>query len=811
MAEKRVSVRLAAVGGRQVRAELEGVGEAGSRGFGRLGREMEAANTRLAAFSRRVTVAMAAAVTAAAAAGVAMIRSGLQTVDAQAKLAQSLGTTVASIQTLERAGDLAGVSISGIEQATKDLTRRLSQAAAGTGPAADALDRLGLSASELIALPLDQRVGAINAAIESFVPAAERAAVAGQLFGEEGSIAMSRIDTATLRQATEDVLAFGVVVSEQDADRIERTNDAISRLGLIWRGLSNQLAVAVAPALEAVANALAAIASRTGPLGVAIRGLFDNIGRLTTYAATFAAFLAGRWVAGLAAAALSVRGLATALVVLRGALIRTGIGALIVGAGELVYQFTRLVERVGGVGAAFRLLSDLASEVWGRVGLALDAALARMAAGWEGLKATALTALDGAITGVVSFGDRSVAIFQGSFDAMKAIWGRLPAAIGDFAFQAANGLIDGVEAMLNGVVTRINGFILALNAALELLPDWATGEGGARIGTLDPVALGRVDNPFAGAAEATGAAAADAFSAALARSHVDAPDLGLGAAAEDARARADGYFEAAGMLSDAATRPLAAWDALKTAVVGSGSESEAALREAATAAADLGTSMDDAGRSATGAGAAAGAAAAAAEPATEAGVTGWQAVTAALSDYASKAREIGGDIGQSLVGAFQSAENAVGEFVKTGKLDFRDLVTSLLADLAKLAARRFILGPIANALGGALGGAGGLFANILHAGGMVGSAGPSRMVPAMAFAAAPRMHAGGVVGLRHDEVPAILQRGERVLSRWEAQSFGAGGGVNVTIMARDAQSFRQSRTQVAADIARAVSLGRRGM
>ena len=52
MAEKRVSVRLAAVGGRQVRAELEGVGEAGSRGFGRLSREMEAANARLAAFSR---------------------------------------------------------------------------------------------------------------------------------------------------------------------------------------------------------------------------------------------------------------------------------------------------------------------------------------------------------------------------------------------------------------------------------------------------------------------------------------------------------------------------------------------------------------------------------------------------------------------------------------------------------------------------------------------------------------------------------------------------------------------------------------
>ena len=76
-AEKRVSVRLAAVGRRQVCAELEGVGKAGSRGFRRLSREMEAANARLAASSRRVQVAPAAAVTAATRAGVAMIRSGL--------------------------------------------------------------------------------------------------------------------------------------------------------------------------------------------------------------------------------------------------------------------------------------------------------------------------------------------------------------------------------------------------------------------------------------------------------------------------------------------------------------------------------------------------------------------------------------------------------------------------------------------------------------------------------------------------------------------------------------------------------------
>ena len=813
MAEKRVSVRLVAEGGRQVRAELEGIGEAGTRGFGRLSSEMELANARLGSFARKAGIALAAVTAAAAAAGVAMVRSGLEVIGAQADMAASLRTTVESLQVLTWAGELAGVSMGEIEQATKKLTTRLSEAAAGSGSAVGALQRLNLTAAELQALPLDQRIVAIQEALNRFVPEAERAAVASDLFGDRAALAFLRIDATTLREAAQDVQDFGVAVSAADAAQIERTGDAVAKLSLIWLGLTNRLTAAVAPSLEAVANALANMARGTGPIGGAITMVFDNLARLSTYAATFAAFMAGRWVAGLAVAALSVRGLATALVFLRGALIRTGIGALIVGAGELVYQFSQLVARVGGVGEAFRLLGDLAKEVWSRVGLSLDAAFANMAAGWEGLKAAGLFALEGTIAGVVSFGDRTAAIFQGAYDAAVAIWGSLPGAIGDFAFQAANGLISGVEAMLNGVVTRINNFINGLNAALDLLPDWAVGEGGVRIGTLDPVELARIGNPFEGAATAAGAAAADAFSAALSRTYLEPPDLGLGTMADDARGRADGYREAAGMLADAAGRPLASWQALRDAVTGTGAEAEAALADAANSADALNTELDDTAAAAGNAGAAARDAGADAAAGADQAATGWGAVTAALADYATKARNIGGDIGSALVGAFTSAENAVGEFVKTGKLDFRDLVTSMIADLAKLAARRFILGPIANALSGALGDAGGIFANILHAGGMVGSPGPGRMVPALAFAGAPRMHAGGWAGIKPDEVPAILQRGERVLSRREAAGYGQTNApaVTVTIMARDAESFRQSRTQVASDIARAVSLGRRGM
>ena len=225
------------VGGQQVRAELEGVGEAGNRGFGRLSREMEAANARLAGFSRAAKLAVAAAAGAFLAGAGAMIRSSLELVDSQAKMAQSLRTTVESVQVLTWAGELAGVSMGEIEQATKKLTTRLSEAAGGSGSAVKALARLNLTAAELQRLPLDQRIVAIQQALGAFVPEAQRAAVASDLFGDRAALAFLRIDTATLEEAARDVRDFGVAVSDGDARQIERTGDAIARLGLIWRGL----------------------------------------------------------------------------------------------------------------------------------------------------------------------------------------------------------------------------------------------------------------------------------------------------------------------------------------------------------------------------------------------------------------------------------------------------------------------------------------------------------------------------------------------------------------------------------------------
>lgn len=807
MAQKKVSVRLVAEGGRQVRAEFQGVGDAGEASFKRIERQADVTGMVL----RRL---------AGIVAGALSVRQVVQYADAWTDLRSRVDLATVSQEAgaavMNRLAAMARRTYSSLGQTTESWLAN-----------ATALRELGLTTAE----SLDFTEALNNAMVVSGARAERAASVQNAL---SKAMALGRLSGDNLNT----VIQSGGRLAELLAEELGTTVSGLRTLGQqgaitgdvirtalignleLLREEADSMPATIGDAFTLIGNAALQLVGTwdqvfgaSSMVATTLIAVADNMGRLAAIGIAFAAFMAGRWVAAFLAARVATLTLSGALTVLRGAIVRTGIGALIVLAGELIYQLMAIVQKVGGLGEAFRLVGDFAAEAWDRMGLRLNAVMARIGAAWEGLKATVFTLLDDTGTGVVRFGDRSIAVFQGAYDGAVAIWGSLPGAIGDFAFQAANGLISGVEAMLNGVVSRINGFIEALNAALALLPEWATGEGGVRIGTLYPVALGRIGNPFEGAATAAGTAAADAFTAAMGRIYVTAPDTGLGAMADAARGRADGYAEAAGMLSDAASRPMASWQALKDAVTGAGDATETSLDGTATSADALAAGLDDTTAAAGRAGAAGRQAGADAATGADQAVTGWAAVSGTLVDYAAKAREIGGDVGSALVGAFTSAENAIGEFVKTGKLKFGDLVTSLIADLAKLAARRFILGPIANALSGALGGAGGVFANVLHTGGLVGAPGPGRMVPALAFANAPRMHSGGWAGLRPDEVPAILQRGERVLSRREAAGYGgaAAPAVNVTINARDAESFRQSRTQIAADIARAVSLGRRGM
>ncbi len=77
---------------------------------------------------------------------------------------------------------------------------------------------------------------------------------------------------------------------------------------------------------------------------------------------------------------------------------------------------------------------------------------------------------------------------------------------------------------------------------------------------------------------------------------------------------------------------------------------------------------------------------------------------AAFEDYAMEASNAAGQAHSALTNGFQGAEDALVQFATTGKLSFRDLANSIIADLARIAAKQAIVG-IAGMIAGAWGGA----------------------------------------------------------------------------------------------------------
>ncbi len=95
--------------------------------------------------------------------------------------------------------------------------------------------------------------------------------------------------------------------------------------------------------------------------------MINNLDRILITAGGLAAFFATKFIVGFVAARVATMSLAGALAFLRGAIMRTGIGALVIAIGEVAYQFTRLVTAAGGVGEAFGLIKDVGVESFGKV------------------------------------------------------------------------------------------------------------------------------------------------------------------------------------------------------------------------------------------------------------------------------------------------------------------------------------------------------------------------------------------------------------------------------------------------------------
>ena len=151
-----------------------------------------------------------------------------------------------------------------------------------------------------------------------------------------------------------------------------------------------------------------------------------------------------------------------------------------------------------------------------------------------------------------------------------------------------------------------------------------------------------------------------------------------------------------------------------------------------------------------------------------------------LSDIAQQAT------GDAVASLDRFAESIVqgGNAIDALGRTFGEFASNFLRQIAQMIQQQIVFNLISGLLrsigGAAAGGGGGggnaSFGGQFHAGGVVGSGGERRAVSPAWFRNAVRYHAGGIAGLKPGELPAILQRGEEVLTAADPRHVANGGG-----------------------------------
>lgn len=168
-------------------------------------------------------------------------------------------------------------------------------------------------------------------------------------------------------------------------------------------------------------------------------------------------------------------------------------------------------------------------------------------------------------------------------------------------------------------------------------------------------------------------------------------------------------------------------------------------------------------------------------PGTQAELDAMIAKLKTIRDQAKDVNVYFGITGDTIAQTFaQTATSAIDKFsqqVAEGRNVFGalgDMFQQFAADFLRQIAQMIIQQTIFNLVSMALGGGG---VPTAHGGGVIGKGmGTSKSISPAWFAGAPRYHTGGIAGLKPNEVPAILERGEEVLTRDDPRHQLNGGG-----------------------------------
>ncbi len=199
----------------------------------------------------------------AAAAGAALsfraFNAVAATLDRTAKVARKLGIASEELAGLRHAAEqTAGVTGGTLDMALQRMTRRIAEAAQGSGEAVSALEELGLSAEQLNKQTPDEAFRRVAEAMKTVEGRSDKVRLAFKLFDSEGVDLVNTLDLGAdgLKKMTAEAKRLGVALDEADLAKVEAYNDAMDRLQKSAGSLGSSLVIEAAPGLTDTVDSL---------------------------------------------------------------------------------------------------------------------------------------------------------------------------------------------------------------------------------------------------------------------------------------------------------------------------------------------------------------------------------------------------------------------------------------------------------------------------------------------------------------------------------------------------------------------------
>ena len=185
-----------------------------------------------------------------------MTKNAIDSADKIGKLSDRLGASTEALSQYQHVAELSGVTFETLTMGWQRMTRRIAEAAQGTGEAKNALIELNLSAQDLNQLAPEQQFETIADALSGVTNQADKVRLAMKLFDSGGvSLLQTMNDGADgIRNMRREADDLGLTLSKKDALGAAKANDSITRLTASGRSLGLTLARTLGPALTDTAN-----------------------------------------------------------------------------------------------------------------------------------------------------------------------------------------------------------------------------------------------------------------------------------------------------------------------------------------------------------------------------------------------------------------------------------------------------------------------------------------------------------------------------------------------------------------------------